>query len=85
MDVAEHKEETVTHEAPNDAVKALRERTQLGIAVAVALTVLTIIEYFIAVNVDNPTIWLVPFAIGKAALILEFFMHFSALIGGGDH
>ncbi len=64
---------------------SLQDKVQLGVTVAVALAVLTAIEYAIAVGVDNPTIWLVPFAIAKGALILVYFMHVSDVIGGGNH
>ncbi len=63
----------------------LRAKFQLGVTVAIALAVLTAIEYAIAVGVDNPTIWLMPFALAKGALILEFFMHIRALTGEGIH
>lgn len=64
---------------------AYRAKVELGLIVAVALAILTLIEYFIAVEVENPTIWLVPFAVAKGALILEFFMHFSSIVEGDDH
>jgi len=65
--------------------EALRAKTELGLFIALALTVLTVVEFFIAVNVDSPAIWLVPFVLAKGVLILEFFMHLSALSRGGDH
>ncbi len=62
-----------------------QDKVQLGIKVAVALAVLTVIEYVIAVSLDDPLIWLLPFVIAKAALIMEYFMHFSAVLKGGSH
>ncbi len=61
------------------------QREQRGLLVAVGLAVFTLIEYIIAVGIDDPLIWLLPFAIAKGALIMEYFMHFSALFGDGDH
>ena len=52
---------------------------------AAALAVLTVIEYVIAVGIDDPLIWLLPFVIAKFVLILEYFMHFSSVLGKGDH
>ena len=62
-----------------------RDRIKLGVLVAVGLAVLTIAEYFIAVGLDDPLIWLLPFIVAKGALIMEYFMHFSDLWKGGDH
>ncbi len=62
-----------------------QEKVRLGLIVAAALAVLTLIEYVIAVGIDDPLIWLLPFVIAKFALILEYFMHFSAVLGKGDH
>ena len=62
-----------------------RSRVRRGLIVALALTVLTFVEYVIAVGIDDPLIWLVPFAVAKGALIVEYFMHFSALLAGGEH
>jgi len=62
-----------------------QDRVRLGLIVAAALAVLTVVEYVIAVSIDDPLIWLLPFVIAKFALILEYFMHFSSLWGKGDH
>lgn len=64
---------------------ALTARVRLGVLVTAALTVLTIVEYFIAVGIDDPLLWLLPFVVAKFVLILEYFMHFSSLFGKGDH
>ena len=64
---------------------SLASRVRLGIVVTTGLTVLTIIEYFIAVGVDDPLLWLLPFVAAKFLLILEYFMHVSALFGRGAH
>ncbi len=62
-----------------------QDKVRLGVKVAVGLAILTVIEYFIAVGMDKPLIPLLPFVIAKAALIMEYFMHFSAVLGKGDH
>ena len=64
---------------------AQRDKVRLGMMVAAALAVLTAIEYVIAVSIDDPLIWLLPFVIAKGGLIMEYFMHFSAVLGKGDH
>lgn len=66
--------------------RPLGQRLKIGFGVMVALAVLTIVEYAIAVEVEHPLLPLLPFAAIKFALILEYFMHFSAVLGkGGDH
>ncbi len=62
-----------------------QSKVMLGWQLAVALAVLTVIEYIVAVSLDDPLIWLLPFVVAKAALIMEYFMHFSALWGKGEH
>jgi hypothetical protein len=51
---------------------------QMGMVVAVFLAVLTIVEYFWAIEVSNDELRFVGLAIaalGKAWLIMQFFMH----------
>jgi len=76
-----------TDEQMETSVKssAQQEKVRLGLIVAAALAVLTLVEYVIAVSIDDPLIWLLPFVIAKFALILEYFMHFSSVLGKGDH
>lgn len=64
---------------------SLSAQVRRGLMVTVALTILTIIEYVIAVEVEDPLIWLLPFVVAKGWLILEYFMHFSAMLGRGEH
>jgi len=59
---------------------ARREKVRRGVIVAAAIAVLTVAEYVIAVQIDRPLWWLVPFALLKGWLILEYFMHFSAVL-----
>ncbi len=65
--------------------RPLGQRLKIGFLVMVALAVLTLIEYAIAVEVEHPLLPLLPFAAIKFVLILEYFMHFSAVLGRGDH
>ncbi len=64
---------------------AFARRLRLGLSVTAALTVLTVAEYLIAVNIKHPLLPLIPFALVKGLLILEYFMHVSAVFGKGDH
>ncbi|MEZ5412278.1 MAG: hypothetical protein R2761_29870 [Acidimicrobiales bacterium] len=65
--------------------RPLGQRLKIGALVMVALAVLTVIEYVIAVEVEHPLLPLLPFAALKFVLILEYFMHFTAVLGRGDH
>ena len=68
--------ETTTRSSYRGAVRT-------GLIVAVALAVLTVIEYIIAVAVEDPLLFLLPFVIAKALLILDFYMHIRRLRGNG--
>lgn len=59
-----------------------RVKIRRGLVAAVALALLTIVEYAIAIQLDRPLWWLVPFAILKGWLILDYFMHIRAAFGG---
>ncbi|MCP3990700.1 MAG: cytochrome C oxidase subunit IV family protein [Actinomycetia bacterium] len=78
---------TILTEGPGQGAENddFNHRVWKGLIVALGLAVLTIIEYVIAVGIDNPLIWLMPFAIAKGALIMEYFMHFSSLFEEGEH
>ncbi|MFQ5967691.1 MAG: cytochrome C oxidase subunit IV family protein [Acidimicrobiia bacterium] len=54
---------------------ALRGRTRLGLRVGLGLAVLTAIEFVIAVSIEDPLVWLLPFMVSKGWLILDYFMH----------
>lgn len=43
------------------------------------LFVLTLIEYFVAVEIANPAVWLVILSLLKAGIIVQNFMHVSRL------
>lgn len=58
---------------------ALKKATRKGIIAALLIAVLTVIEYFIAVEVTNPLWALMPFVLAKGWIILDTFMHVRAL------
>ncbi len=57
---------------------------QRGWLTAGGLAVLTLIEYLIAVSVEAPTLWLLPFILAKGGLIMDVFMHAGDLRGGEE-
>ena len=59
--------------------EALRKATRKGIVAALIIAVLSVIEYFIAVEVTNPLWALLPFVLAKGWIILDTFMHVRAL------
>jgi hypothetical protein len=68
----------MTGEIPGGFQKAVRR----GLTVTAALTILTIVEYLLAVNLTHPLIPLLPFVAAKGWLILDYFMHIRALREG---
>ena len=65
-------EQTIDHEN-------LKKATRRGIIAAVILGVLTIIEFFVATEIANPLLPLMPFVVLKGWIILDTFMHIRAL------
>ncbi len=63
--------------------QGLRAKSRLGVRVAVWLAVLTAIEYLIAINIDSPLLWLIPFVLAKGWLIMKYFMHVKDVLGEG--
>ncbi len=57
----------------------------LGWSVAAGLLLATLVEYFVAIKIDDPLWWLMPFIIIKGALIIEYFMHFTGLFNSEEH
>ncbi|MGD2078322.1 MAG: cytochrome C oxidase subunit IV family protein [Chloroflexota bacterium] len=56
-----------------------------NIIVAVVLAVLTVFEFWLALNLANPTVPLLIVALVKAALIVQYFMHIYRLRREEDH
>lgn len=59
--------------------EGLKKATRRGIVAALIIAVLSVIEYFIAVEVTNPLWPLMPFVLAKGWIILDTFMHVRAL------
>lgn len=51
-----------------------------GVTVLIALAVLTVIEYFLAIA-ELPTLFLIVIALMKAAAVLWYFMHVGKVLG----
>jgi len=56
-----------------------------GVLAALVLAVLSLLEYWVALEFDDPTWYLVPFMAIKGWVILDFFMHVRALRSEGAH
>ncbi len=56
-----------------------------NIIVFVALAALTLIEFFIAINLESPAVPLFIIALIKAGLIVNYFMHIYRLWQPEDH
>jgi len=65
--------------------EGLKKATRKGLMAAALLGVLTIIEFFVAVGLDDPLLALLPFVALKGWIILDAFMHVRAVFGDGDH
>ena len=60
-------------------------RLKTGWVVGAILTILTLVEYWVAVSVTGNLIWLVILAVAKGWLILQYFMHIQDLWKEGGH
>jgi hypothetical protein len=65
--------------------EGLKKATRKGLMAAALLGVLTIVEFFVAVGLDDPLLALLPFVALKGWIILDAFMHVRAVFGDGDH
>jgi len=63
----------------------LKKTTRKGLIGAALLAVLTIVEYFIAVGLDDPLFALLPFVALKGWIILDVFMHVRQVFKEGGH
>jgi len=57
----------------------LKKATRRGVIAAVVLAALSVVEYFIATEVAQPLLPLIPFVFLKGWIILDTFMHIRAL------
>lgn len=58
---------------------------RLGLITLVVLFVLTVIEYWIGVNVESRLVWIFIIALLKAAVIVQNFMHVYRLWNEESH
>lgn len=65
--------------------EGLREATRRGLIAAVLLAVLTVIEFLVAIGLDDPLLALIPFVVVKGWIILDTFMHVKAVFEEGGH
>ncbi len=63
---------------------ALKKATRRGVIAALLLAVLTVVEFYVAINLENPLFALMPFILAKGWIILDSFMHIRALFSE-DH
>ncbi len=68
---------------PNNSVKMAEYRQ--NIYVFLGLAVLTVLEFLVAVNLEQATVALVIIALIKAGLIVQFFMHIYRLWQAEEH
>lgn len=63
---------------------SLKKATRRGVMAAVFLAILSIIEYFIAIEVAQPLWPMLPIVALKCWIILDTFMHVRAVFHSGD-
>lgn len=64
---------------------AIRKATRKGLIAAAILAVLTIAEFFVATELEDPLLALIPFVLVKGWIILDAFMHIRDLFTDGGH
>jgi hypothetical protein len=65
--------------------EGLRKTTRKGLIGAALLAVLTIIEYIVAISLEDPLLALLPFVALKGWIILDVFMHVRQVFREGGH
>jgi hypothetical protein len=65
--------------------EGLRKTTRKGLIGAALLAVLTIIEYIVAISLEDPLLALLPFVALKGWIILDVFMHVRQVFKEGGH
>lgn len=65
--------------------EGLAKATKKGLIAAILLAILTVIEFFIAVGIEEPLWPLLPFVALKGWIILDSFMHIKALWQSEGH
>ncbi|GMR02972.1 MAG: hypothetical protein BMS9Abin20_1329 [Acidimicrobiia bacterium] len=64
--------------------EALKKAVRRGVIAAVALAILTVFDFYVAISLENPLYPLLPFIAVKGWIILDTFMHVRAVFGE-DH
>jgi hypothetical protein len=65
--------------------EGMKKATRKGVIAAILLAVLTVIEYFVAIGLDDPLLALIPFVLLKGWVILVVFMHVRQVFREGGH
>jgi hypothetical protein len=73
------------HHEPETLSERYKKMVVRGVAAALLLAILSIAEYVLAGEIDNPTWAMVPFMVVKGWVILDTFMHVRALRNEGAH
>ena len=67
----------------------MRDKEKAGqrqnLFVMLGIAVLTVAEFWLAINLDNPAVPLLIIALIKTGLIVQYFMHIYRLWREGDH
>jgi heme/copper-type cytochrome/quinol oxidase subunit 4 len=72
-------------EETNQVEQKKKAEYRQNFVVFLALVVLTLFEFFVAINMDDPTVLLLIIALVKAGLIVQFFMHIYRLWRTEEH
>jgi hypothetical protein len=65
--------------------EGMKKATRKGVIAAILLAVLTVIEFFVAIGLDDPLLALIPFVLLKGWVILDVFMHVRQVFREGGH
>ena len=72
-------------EETNQVEQKKKAEYRQNFVIFLALVLLTLIEFFVAINMDDPTVLLLIIALVKAGLIVQFFMHIYRLWRTEEH
>jgi cytochrome c oxidase subunit 4 len=72
-------------EETNQLEQKKKAEYRQNLFIFLALVLLTLIEFFVAINLDDPRVLLVIIALVKAGLIVQFFMHIYRLWRPEEH
>ena len=72
-------------EETNQLEQKKKAEYRQNVVIFLALVVLTLVEFIIAINLDDPRVLLVLIGLVKAGLIVQFFMHIYRLWRQEEH